>query len=182
VLGANAASILSGKRATKAALLERNRSGALARVRVLEFATHGFAAGAGDGVAEPMLVLAAAKRPEDWVLRASDASGLHLNADWVVLSGCNTASPDLGAADGLSGLARAFFFAGASSLLVSHWRLDDEIAARMVPATLKWQVDHPGSSKAVALQQAMLTIIDDPALMAAHPAFWAPFTLIGEAR
>lgn len=55
-------------------------------------------------------MLAAADRPEDWILKASDAAGLKLNADWVVLSGCNTASPDLGQVDGLSGFARAFFF------------------------------------------------------------------------
>jgi CHAT domain-containing protein len=181
-LRAPSGSVLSGKAASKAGLMARNNSGALARVRVLEFATHGFAAGQGDGAAEPMLVLSAATRPEDWVLRASDAAGLNLNADWVVLSGCNTASPEAGAADGLSGFARAFFFAGASSLLVSHWRLDDEIAARLVPATLRFQRQHPGTSKAQALRHAMLDILDDPGLDATHPAFWAPFTLIGESR
>jgi CHAT domain-containing protein len=180
VLRAPAGSVLSGQAASKAGLMARNTSGALARVRVLEFATHGFAAGQGDGSAEPMLVLSAATRPEDWVLRASDAAGLDLNADWVVLSGCNTASPDAGTADGLSGFARAFFFAGASSLLVSHWRLDDEIAARLVPATFRFQRRNPGKSKAQALRHAMLDILDDPNLDAAHPAFWAPLTLIGE--
>lgn len=182
VLRAPSGSVLVGQAASKTALMARNRSGALARVRVLEFATHGFAAGLGDGAAEPMLVLSAATQPEDWVLRASDAAGLNLNADWVVLSGCNTASPEAGAADGLSGFARAFFFAGASSLLVSHWRLDDEIAARLVPATLGFQRQHPGTSKAQALRQAMLDILDDPDLEAAHPAYWAPFTLIGESN
>lgn len=181
-LGASSNSVLFGRAASKAELMARNESGALARARVLEFATHGFAAGEGDGAAEPMLVLSAAARPEDWVLRASDAAGLNLNADWVILSGCNTASPDAGVADGLSGFARAFFFAGASSLLVSHWRLDDEIAARLVPAIFRYKRQHPGASKAQALRHAMLEIIDDPVLDAAHPAFWAPFTLIGESR
>lgn len=182
VLRAPSGSVLSGQAASKASLMAHNHSGALARVRVLAFATHGFAAGQGDGAAEPMLVLSAATRPEGWVLRASDAAGLNLNADWVVLSGCNTASPEAGAADGLSGFARAFFFAGASSLLVSHWRVDDEIAARLVPATFRFQRRHPGTSKAQALRRAMLDILDDPDLDAAHPAFWAPFTLIGESK
>ncbi|WP_219893401.1 CHAT domain-containing protein [Aquisediminimonas profunda] len=180
VLGAATGSVLFGRAASKDALMTRNLSGALAHVRVIAFATHGFAAGQGDGAAEPMLVLSAAARPEDWVLRASDAAGLNLNAEWVILSGCNTASPDAGVADGLSGFARAFFFAGANSLLVSHWRLDDEIAARLVPSTFQYQRRHPGTSKAQALRHAMLDIIDDPKLDAAHPAFWAPFTLIGE--
>lgn len=182
VLGAPSDAVLWGSAASKAALMARNDSGVLARVRVLEFATHGFAAGYGDGVAEPMLILSAAERPEDWVLRASDAAGLELNADWVVVSGCNTASPEAGAADGLSGFARAFFFAGASSLLVSHWRVDDVIASRLVPATFRYESEQPDASKAQALRLAMLEILDDPELGAAHPAFWAPFTLIGESR
>ena len=181
-LGAPSSSVLFGSAASKDALMARNQSGALARARVIEFATHGFAAGEGDVAAEPMLVLSAASRPEDWVLRASDAAGLNLNADWVILSGCNTASPDAGVADGISGFARAFFFAGASSLLVSHWRIDDEIAARLVPATFRYKRRHPDASKAQALRHAMLEIIDDPALNASHPAFWGPFTLIGEAQ
>jgi CHAT domain-containing protein len=174
--------VLWGRSASKKNLLGLNASGALARVRVLEFATHGLAAGKDDGISEPLLVLAAADRPEDWILKASDAAGLKLNADWVVLSGCNTASPDLGETDGLSGFARAFFFAGASSLLVSHWRLDDEIASSLVPKTILLHKSDPRISKAEALRQAMIAIIDDRDLNAAHPAYWAPFTLVGETR
>lgn len=182
ILGADAAAVLWGKSASKKNLLGLNASGALARVRVLEFATHGLAAGKDDGISEPLLVLAAADRPEDWILKASDAAGLRLNADWVVLSGCNTASPDLGEVDGLSGFARAFFFAGASSLLVSHWRLDDEIASSLVPRTLLLHKSDTRISKAEALRQAMIAIIDNRDLSAAHPAYWAPFTLVGETR
>lgn len=182
ILGAGEAAVLWGKSASKKNLMSLNASGALAQVRVLEFATHGLAAGKDDGISEPLLVLAAADRPEDWILKASDAAGLSLNADWVVLSGCNTASPDLGEVDGLSGFARAFFFAGASSLLVSHWRLDDEIASGLVPRTIQLRTSDPRISKAEALRQAMIAIIDDPTLVAAHPAYWAPFTLVGETR
>jgi CHAT domain-containing protein len=182
ILGAREAAVLWGASASKKNLLGLNASGALAQVRVLEFATHGLAAGKDDGIAEPLLVLAAADRPEDWILKASDAAGLKLNADWVVLSGCNTASPDLGQVDGLSGFARAFFFAGASSLLVSHWRLDDEIASSLVPETIRLHNSGARLSKAEALRQAMLAIIDDRERIAAHPAYWAPFTLVGETR
>ena len=182
ILGAKEASVLWGASASKKNLLGLDASGALAQVRVLEFATHGLAAGKDDGIAEPLLVLAAADRPEDWILKASDAAGLKLNADWVVLSGCNTASPDLGQVDGLSGFARAFFFAGASSLLVSHWRLDDEIASGLVPKTIQLHSSGARLSKAEALRQAMIAIIDDRDLVAAHPAYWAPFTLVGETR
>lgn len=182
ILGAHEAAVLWGTSASKKNLLSLNASGALAKVRVLEFATHGLAAGKDDGISEPLLVLAAADRPEDWILKASDAAGLKLNADWVVLSGCNTASPDLGETDGLSGFARAFFFAGASSLLVSHWRLDDEIASSLVPKTILLHNSGARLSKAEALRRAMIAIIDDRDLNAAHPAYWAPFTLVGETR
>lgn len=179
-LKAPAQAVLWGRQASKARLMEFNAAGDLGRVKVIDFATHGFAAGADDGLSEPLIVLAAAERPEDWVLKASEAAGLHLNADWVILSGCNTASPDVGFADGLSGLARAFFFAGASSLLVSHWRIDDEIASRLVPMTVGLHSTGKEISKAEALRISMLAILDDDSLTAAHPAYWAPFVLIGD--
>jgi CHAT domain-containing protein len=162
--------------------MARNADGRLARVRVLEFATHGFVAGAATWLSEPALALAAGERPEDELLLASEASTLKLNADWVLLSACNTASPDAPEAEGLSGLSRAFFFAGARSLLVSHWRVRDDVASRLVPAILLAERDNPGLSRAGALQQASLAILDDPAIHAAHPSAWAPFTLIGEAE
>ena len=62
---------------------------------------------------------------DDGLLTASEVAALKLNADWMVLSACNTAAGDKPGADGLSGLARAFFYAGARALLVSHWQLDE---------------------------------------------------------
>lgn len=172
--------LLSGPQASKANLLSRNDSGDLARIRVLEFATHGFAAGEYDGLSEPMLVLAAAENADDWVLRASEAATLRLNTDWVVLSGCNTASPDLGPAEGLSGFARAFFLAGANSLIVSQWRVDDFSAYDIIPRTIDAYYAQPGMTKAHALRQAMLRLLDRPEFAAAHPAFWSPFILVGD--
>jgi CHAT domain len=58
---------------------------------------------------------------EPRLLTASEVAQLKLNADWVVLSACNTAAGDKPGAEALSGLARAFFYAGARALLVSHW-------------------------------------------------------------
>ena len=180
-LGGAPGSLLMGADASKAQLMARNADGRLAKVRVLEFATHGLVAGDASGLAEPALALAAGARPEDELLLASEAATLHLNADWVLLSACNTASPDAPEAQGLSGLARAFFFAGARSLLVSHWRVRDDVAARLIPAMLLAERNTPGLSHAEALRQASLAMLDDPALNAASPAAWAPFTLVGEA-
>lgn len=180
-LGGAPDSLLTGQAASKAELLERNADGRLSRVRVIEFATHGLVAGSATWLAEPALALAVGDRPEDELLLASEASTLRLNADWVLLSACNTASRDGPEAEGLSGLSRAFFFAGAHSLLVSHWPVRDDIAPRLVPAILLAERDAPGIGRAEALRRASLAILDDPTLRAANPANWAPFSLIGEA-
>ena len=174
-------SLLTGRSASKAELMARNGDGRLAQVRVLEFATHGLVAGDASDLAEPALVLAAGATPADELLLASEAATLKLNADWVLLSACNTASPDAPEAQGLSGLSRAFFYAGAKSLLVSHWRVRDDVAPRLIPAMLVAERKTAGLARAEALRQASLAILDDRSLNAADPAAWAPFTLVGEA-
>ncbi len=174
-------SLLVGRNASKAELMMRNRDGRLGMVRVLEFATHGLVAGDASDLAEPALALAAGAKPADELLLASEAATLQLNADWVLLSACNTASPDAPAAEGLSGLSRAFFYAGAKSLLVSHWRVRDDVAPLLIPAMLLAGREHPDLTRAQALREASLAILDNRALNAADPAAWAPFTLIGEA-
>ena len=101
--------------------------------RVVYFATHALVAGEVEKFAkvkaEPALVLSIPDKPseeDDGLLRASDIAMLKLNADFVVLSACNTAAGDKPGAEALSGLARAFFYAGAKSLLVSNWEVDSE--------------------------------------------------------
>jgi CHAT domain-containing protein/Tfp pilus assembly protein PilF len=168
-------SLLLGREASKAQLMQRNKDGRLAQVRVLEFATHGLAAGFASDLAEPALLLAAGDKPSDELLLASEAATLNLNADWVLLSACNTASPDEPEAQGLSGLSRAFFFAGARSLLVSHWRVRDDVAPVLIPAMLLAERQNPGMSRAQALQQATLAVLDNRALDAAAPAAWDTF-------
>jgi CHAT domain-containing protein len=180
-LGGRPGSLLTGRDASKAQLMARSVDGRLAQVKVLEFATHGLVAGDASDLAEPALALAAGVKPEDELLLASEAATLKLHADWVLLSACNTASPDAPEAQGLSGLSRAFFFAGAKSLLVSHWRVRDDVAPKLIPAMLLAQRQHPDLSRAEALRQASLAILDDHTINATDPAAWAPFTLIGEA-
>ncbi len=174
-------SLLLGREASKAELMRRNTDGRLSRVEVLEFATHGLVSGDVSGLAEPALALAQGATPSDGLLRASEAATLRLNAQWVLLSACNTASPDAPEAQGLSGLSRAFFYAGARTLLVSHWRVRDDIAPRLIPNMLLIERHNPSVGRAQALRQASLAILDDPHLNAANPAAWAPFTVIGEA-
>lgn len=180
LLGADRDWMFVDTAASKAQLRLLSDTGRLADARVIQFATHGFPAMPFDGVVEPMLVLAQGLDTSETVLLASEVAELRINADWVILSGCNTASPG-GSGGGLSGFTEAFIAAGASALLVSHWRVDDPSVARIVPQTIR-HAFHSGHSRAEALRLAMLELLDDEDFGAAHPGFWAPLTLIGDPR
>ena len=106
---------------------------------------------------------------------------MKLNADWVVLSACNTIAGDKPGAEALSGLARSFFYAGARALLVSHWAVDSEAATRLSTSTFDRLKADPKLGRAEALRQAMLAYLNDASSPRnAYPAFWGPFALIGE--
>ena len=151
---------------------------------IVYFATHGLVAGDVKGLAEPSLALSLPKQPtelDDGLLTASEVAQLKLNADWVVLSACNTIAGDKPGAEALSGLARSFFYAGARALLVSHWAVDSEAATRLTTATFDRLKSDPKIGRAEALRQAMLGYLGDSSSPKnAYPAFWGPFALIGE--
>ncbi|MSQ50907.1 MAG: CHAT domain-containing protein, partial [Betaproteobacteria bacterium] len=155
----------------------------LSQVRNLAFATHGLMSGELKGFAEPALVMtppANGTEQDDGLLTASEISQLKLNADWVILSACNTAAADgTPGAEGLSGLAKAFFYAGARSLLVSHWSVSSEASVALT--TRMFEEADKGASKAEALRRSILALMNtrDKPIMA-HPAFWAPFIVVGE--
>jgi CHAT domain-containing protein len=156
----------------------------LADYRIVYFATHGLVAGDVEELGEPALVLSLPKEPsehDDGLLTAGEVAQLKLNADWVVLSACNTAAGDRIGGEALSGLARAFFYAGARTLLVSHWTVDSQAAARLTTATFDVMASQPGIGRAEALRRAMLAYLGDPSdPQNAYPAYWAPFALVGE--
>ena len=156
----------------------------LSPYRIVYFATHGLIAGEIKGLGEPALALtlpATASALDDGLLTASEVAQLKLNADWVVLSACNTASGDAPGAEALSGLARAFFYAGARALLVSHWRVDSQAAVRLTTTTFAALQKEPALGRAEALRRAMLAYIDDGSSpWNAYPDYWAPFSVIGE--
>lgn len=168
--------LLIGAAATEAAVKRED----LRNIRVLAFATHGLVAGAVDRNSEPGLVLTPPTRPDstdDGLLTASEIAALDIDADWVVLSACNTAAGSSTSAPALSGLARAFLYAGGRSLLVSHWAVRDDVAARLTVETA--QMASRGWSRAQALRQAMLDLIDDRSQAdGADPSIWAPFILV----
>jgi CHAT domain-containing protein len=118
----------------------------------------------------------------DGLLTASKIAKLKLDADWVVLSACNTAAPD-GSPDagGLSGLAKAFFYAGARSLLVSNWAVPSQATVKLVTGTVTALEKYPSIGRAEALRRAEMAMLDpaNPSEFG-HPMFWAPFVLAGE--
>jgi CHAT domain-containing protein len=164
---------------------ETNVKGAALRdYRIIYFATHGLVAGDVKGLGEPSLALTLPQKPtekDDGLLTASEIAALSLNADWVVLSACNTIAGDKPGAEALSGLARAFFYAGARALLVSHWAVDSAAATRLTTSTFDILKSDPKLGRAEALRRAMLTYANDNSDPTnAYPALWAPFSLIGE--
>ena len=163
----------------EAATETRLKSLPLKDYRILQFATHGLIAGDLSGLAEPALVLtppAKATEQDDGLLTASEIAGLNLDADWVVLSACNTAAGDKVGADALSGLARAFFFAGARAMLVSHWSVYSQAAVELTTRTFRNLAKAPAIGRAEAFRQSMLTLIDE----GRPPSYWAPFVVVGE--
>ncbi len=174
--------LLLGTRATRASVLEASRSGQLARKRVVVFATHGLVPGDLPRLQQPALALAATGAegadPLAALLTLEDVLTLKLQSDWVVLSACNTAAADGQAEEALSGLARGFFYAGARSLLVTHWAVETESAKLLTTATFEHRARNPQAPKSESLRAAMLQVMADRRY--AHPAFWAPFALVGD--
>jgi CHAT domain-containing protein len=149
---------------------------------ILYFATHGLVAGDAVGqsvLSEPALALTAGDG-QDGLLTASEIMELRLNADWVILSACNTAVGDEPGAQALSGLAKAFTYAGARSLLVSHWPVESRSAVRLMTDLFARKAAEPGVPTAIVQQEAILAMIDAPSDPRwSHPAYWAPFVLVG---
>jgi CHAT domain-containing protein len=142
------------------------------------------------GLGEPPLALTLLKQPtelDDGLLTASEVAQLKLNADCVVLSACKTAAADKPGAEALSGLARAFFYAGARALLVSHWSVDSEAATQLATSTFATMTADPKLGRAEALRSdsqaidscfgfTVGTAGDDGCL----PRFSQPFHVVGD--
>ena len=175
-----------GSQATKPAVRQLNTTGRLGQAQVLSFATHGLLAGEMKGLTQPALVLTPPTTPseeDDGLLALEDVLGLRLpNSDWVILSACNTAAGD-GSGEGLAGLARAFFFAGARSLLVSHWSVEDRATEALMTEVFRRHARDKAMPRAEALRQGTLALMaqaQGPTAYFAHPFAWAPFFLVGD--
>jgi CHAT domain-containing protein/tetratricopeptide (TPR) repeat protein len=185
-LNASPKDIYLGRKASEAVV----RRLELSSYRVVYFATHGLVAGEVANLDEPALVLSLPLKPgeeDDGLLTPSEVAQLRLDADWVVLSACNTAAPDRKVsgkpdddAEAFSGLARAFFYAGARALLVTHWEAYSNAAARLTARTFEIYGANPAIGRSQALRAAMLELLDDTSDPTnSYPGVWAPFQFVG---
>ncbi len=182
-LGVGPGDIYLGARATIPALDQLNGEGSLAAYRLVHFATHGAVSGQITGRAEPGLIMTPPERAtadDDGYLSASRIAGLKLDADWVILSACNTAAGGSEGSEALSGLARAFFYAGARALLVSHWSVNSEVTVMLITGAMTRLAADKRLGRADALRQSMLALTDKGSPQYGHPAYWAPFVIVGE--
>ncbi len=182
-LNTDVAEIRLGVRATEREIKALSASGQLADYRILHFATHATLAGQLKGTTEPGLILtppATATEDDDGYLSAGEIAALKLDADWVILSACNTAGGSEGSAEALSGLARAFFYAQARALLVSHWEVNSDATVRLITSAVGTIGRDKTVGRAEARRRAMMAMIDNGTPDEAHPSNWAPFVVVGE--
>jgi CHAT domain-containing protein len=163
----------------------------LSRYKIVVFATHGLAPGELNGLTQPALALSApdvAGIEGDGLLTMEEILALKLDADWVVLSACNTGTGAGAGAEAASGLGRAFFYAGSRALLVTNWSVHSQSARQLTTELFRRQADGK-LARGEALRQAMIALMDGPGLTDeqgktvfsyAHPLFWAPYTIIGD--
>lgn len=162
----------------------------LKRYRVVHLATHAFLPTELRCLSQPSILMSApaqAESAKDAFLASDEVQELKMDADLVIVSACNTAGPGGAAGESLSGLARAFFFAGTRGLLVTHWSVDDDSAEFITTRAMLGM--KPGASRkdtTLALRQAKLDRLmtagspGGPSLVFSHPFAWAPFVLIGD--
>lgn len=171
---------------------KRVKSMDLSGFKIVAFATHGLVPGELDGLTQPALALSAPALSDsdgDGLLTMEEILSLKLDADWVVLSACNTAAGAGAGAEAASGLGRAFFYAGTRALLVTNWSVHSQSARELVTDLFKRQADDPNLTRGEALRQAMMALADGPGYLGtdgktefayAHPLFWAPYSIIGD--
>jgi CHAT domain-containing protein len=170
------------------ATVERVREMDLSQYRMMHFATHGVLGDEIGLTTQPALVLSQIgdKNQHGGLLQLHEILDLKLNADLVVLSACNTGLGRLREGEGIVGLTRAFLYAGASSVVVSLWKVEDQSTSLLMERF--YQRLKQGEGKAEALRQAKLdmmrAMIELKAIgmhqSLASPFYWAPFILVGE--
>lgn len=176
-----------GKNATE----ENVKNTDLSSYKVISFATHGLVPGDLNGLDLPALALTnpnISGSTGDGLLTTNEILGLNLQADFAVLSACNTAAGDGQGAEAVSGLGRAFFYAGARSLLVSNWPVHSGATTKLMSTLFADLAANPKLTRGEAVRRTRVKMIDEMGYRQsgkmifsyAHPIFWAPFTIVGD--
>ncbi len=148
----------------------------LDKYRYIHFATHGFIEEALP-VRSGIVLSMNENSNEDGILQLNEILNLKLNADLVVLSACQTAKGKLFSGEGIVGISRAFFYAGASSVVVCLWNINDRSSALLMKDFYSGLVN--GKDKKEALQHAKFNMIHSEYKVYRHPYYWAPYVIIG---
>jgi tetratricopeptide (TPR) repeat protein len=136
---------------------------AVALARTGKDATHGLVPGELDGLDQPALALSApdvAGVEGDGLLTMQEILSLKLDADWVVLSACNTGAGAGAGAEAASGLGRALFYAGTRAILVTNWSVHSQSARELVTDLFRHEAGSAKLTRGEALQQAMMALMD----------------------
>lgn len=162
---------------------EHVKTAPLGKFRYLHFATHALVD--EEYPARSAIILSAPTNTrtevkEDGALQMAEVMRLKLNADLVTLSACRTGLGRMLHGEGIIGLTRAFLYAGADSVVVSLWNVNDIATASLMKAFYKNL--KLGLSKDDALRQAKLELLRGRQQAWRHPYFWAPFVLVGDAK
>ncbi|MDX2201478.1 MAG: CHAT domain-containing tetratricopeptide repeat protein [Hyphomicrobiaceae bacterium] len=182
-LKAGADDVRLGELASEAEIKKLSDDGRLADFKVVHFATHGLVSGDFNILVEPALVLtppAEASERDDGLLTASEVAKLRLDADWVVLSACNTAVASESEIEALNGLVSAFLYSGARAVLASHWEVYSAAAVKLTTHAFAQFARDSAIGRAEALRRSIGAILSTGKDRELHPAYWGPFVVIGE--
>ena len=183
---ANGVQILTRDQFTDTGLAARTD---LNQYRILHFATHGVVtARAAKCAAQPALLTSFGGNGSDGLLTFKDIFDLHLDADLVILSACDTAGKASAAATAqaglgsggdvaLDGLVRAFVGAGARLVVASHWPVPDDFNATQRLITGLFSAP-PGTPTVTALRLSQRELMDD--VNTSHPFYWSAFAAVGD--
>ncbi|MDQ2776383.1 MAG: CHAT domain-containing protein [Acidobacteriota bacterium] len=163
--------------ANKSAVLAGN----LSPFRIVHFATHGFVDDARPQLSGLVLSTYDVRgQPQDGFLRLTDIFGMKLSADLVVLSACESGRGKLVGGEGMMGTTRGFLYAGARSLVVSLWNVNDAATAKLMGRFYQELLAGPHQRPAAALRSAQIWMLSSSEWH--DPYYWAPFTFQGEWR
>lgn len=149
------------------------------KFRFIHFATHGFVNDASPLLSSIILSKPAKESKDDGFLTAREIHKLHLNAEMVVMSACNTARGEVRSGEGIIGLTWSLFVAGSQTQVVSQWSVDDTSTSSLMAGFYK-DIKAATSGKGESLRTASLSLRSDAKY--AHPYYWAPFILLGDWR